>query len=272
MAAEFIRRALTTVALCWRIERRDGIALGFTSHDRDMTIDGLRYSAAPGMLPSAVALSDGFDGEALEVGGAISSAAIDAEDLAAGRWDGARVRIFMVDWQEATGDRLLVARGELGDVNMRGSAFEAELRGAAAMLERPVVEQTTPECRAMLGDGRCRVDMAGRLQVTRIAAVEDESALIVEEAAAGNAYAFGRIRWLGGANCGLAFAILSSDGPRLVLRDPPHHPAATGDLVEISEGCDKRLETCSGRFANALNFRGEPHLPGFDLLTRYPGA
>ena len=42
--------------------------------------------------------------------------------------------------------------------------------------------------------------------------------------------------------------------------------------VELGEGCDKRLATCSQRFDNAANFRGEPHLPGNDLLTRYPGA
>lgn len=272
MAAEFIKRALTSAAFCWRIERRDGIALGFTSHDRDLEIDGLLYSAAPGMLPSEVMLSDGFDAEALEVSGALSSAAIGAEDLAAGRWDGAAVRIFMVDWRDPAGERLLVARGALGAVSTRGNAFEAELRGAAAALERPVVEQTTPECRATLGDGRCAVDMAARVLVTRIAAVEDESRLVVEDAATGNAYAYGRMRWLSGRNCGLEVAILSSDGPQLVLRDLPHHSAAPGDLVEIEEGCDKRLETCSARFANALNFRGEPHLPGFDLLTRYPGA
>jgi hypothetical protein len=40
----------------------------------------------------------------------------------------------------------------------------------------------------------------------------------------------------------------------------------------LTQGCDKRLATCSGRFGNAVNFRGEPFLPGMDLLTRYPGA
>ena len=34
----------------------------------------------------------------------------------------------------------------------------------------------------------------------------------------------------------------------------------------------KLFATCRDRFANAQNFRGEPHLPGNDLLTRYPGA
>ena len=35
------------------------------------------------------------------------------------------------------------------------------------------------------------------------------------------------------------------------------------------EGCDHTLATCASRFANAVNFRGEPFLPGNDLLVRY---
>ena len=45
-----------------------------------------------------------------------------------------------------------------------------------------------------------------------------------------------------------------------------------GALVELIEGCDKSIATCAARFGNALNFRGEPYLPGVDLLTRYPGG
>ena len=81
-----------------------------------------------------------------------------------------------------------------------------------------------------------------------------------------------RLRWLGGANSGLESPVLRSEAALLILYEPPAFPPAVGDLVEISEGCDKMLATCAGRFGNALNFRGEPHLPGIDLLTRYPGA
>jgi uncharacterized phage protein (TIGR02218 family) len=115
--------------------------------------------------------------------------------------------------------------------------------------------------------------MAARTRVTRIVAVPGEGAVEVADAAPGDdPYAFGRLRWLGGANSGLESGISSSEGNVLTLRDPPPRPSTLGDLVEISEGCDKRFPTCSGRFANAENFRGEPHLPGMDLLTRYPGA
>lgn len=261
---------LTTVAFCWRLERRDGVCLGFTAHDRDLGIGGLTYRATPGMLPSAIALSDGFDADTLDVDGALSSDAITAADLAAGRWDGASVRIFLVDWQQPEGELLPLARGELGEVSVTGQGFTAELRGPTARLARPVVDQTSPECRARLGDKKCRIDMAARISVTRIAALSGEDAISVEAAAPGvSVYRYGRLRWLSGANSGLESAILESDGTLLTLREPAVFGPAVGDLVEISEGCDKTLATCRDRFANAANFRGEPHLPGVDLLTRY---
>lgn len=264
---------LTSLAFCWRVERRDGVCLGFTTHDRDLAIGHLTYRAAPGMLPSTITLSDGFDADTMDVSGALTSDAITSEDLAAGRWDGAAVTIFMVDWETPDADPVGLAHGELGDVSVQGEAFTSALRGPAALLERPVVEQTSPECRAELGDKRCRVDMAVRVKVTRVAAVVDEDVVDVAEASGqANAYGYGRVRWFSGRNSGLESAVLSSVGPRLTLREPPAFAPAIGDMVEISEGCDRSFATCRARFANARNFRGEPHLPGIDLLTRYPGA
>jgi uncharacterized phage protein (TIGR02218 family) len=179
------------------------------------------------------------------------------------------VTVFMLDWEAPDGARVMLARGELGDVNLEGEGFSAELKGPAAALDRPVVEQTSPECRAEFGDKRCRVDLAGRARVTRIAAVLNVSGVEVADGAGGNAYAYGRLRWLSGPNSGLERPVLQSDGLQLTLRDPPHYPAQIGDLVEITEGCDRAFATCVGRFGNGLNFRGEPHLPGMDLLTRY---
>jgi uncharacterized phage protein (TIGR02218 family) len=267
----FLDAPVGTIAFCWRIERGDGVCLGFTTHDRDLEIGHLTYRAAPGMMPSAISLSDGFDAARLDIAGALTSDAISARDLRAGRWDGAAVRIFMVDWTDTEGAQVALARGEIGDVSMEGDGFSAELRGATAILERAVVEQTSPECRAALGDARCRVDMAARTRITRIVTAEEDR-LTVAEAAAGNAYGYGRLRWISGANSGLLSHIALSAGTALTLREPPVFQAKAGDLVEIAEGCDRSFTTCRTRFGNGLNFRGEPHLPGMDLLTRYPGA
>lgn len=263
--------ALTTYALCWRIERRDGVAIGLTDHDRDLIVDGARYRAAPGITPSAIKRADGFEADLMDVSGALTSAALAEADLLDGRWDGARVRILAHDWAEG-GAPLPLGEGVLGAIETQDGGFTAELRGGAALLDRAVVEATSPACRARLGDARCRVPMAGRRRFARMIAA-DETLLTLDRAEpSANAYGAGLLRWFGGANAGLESAVAASDGARVTLRLPPRHVPAPGVLVELIEGCDKRFETCRDRFANALNFRGEPHLPGIDLLTRYPGA
>ena len=37
--AAHLAGAALTLATCWKIERRDGAILGFTSHDRDLVFD-----------------------------------------------------------------------------------------------------------------------------------------------------------------------------------------------------------------------------------------
>ena len=78
--------------------------------------------------------------------------------------------------------------------------------------------------------------------------------------------------WFGGANAGLETMVNRSEGNRLWLSAAPAFAVEGTPLIELVEGCDKRLETCLSRFGNVVNFRGEPFLPGIDLLTRYPGA
>ncbi|AXJ95490.1 MULTISPECIES: DUF2163 domain-containing protein [unclassified Sphingomonas] len=263
--------ALGTIALCWRIERRDGVAIGLTAHDRDLVIDGLIHRAAPGMTPSAVVRSAGLDADTMDVAGALTSGAIREADLIAGRWDGARVRVFAVDWAKGTRVAAL-GEGTIGGVELAQGGFTAELAGAAAALARPVAEETSAECRATLGDARCRVALARRRRFVRVVAAAGRVLTLDRAEPVAGAYAEGRARWFGGANAGIEQVVAGSGGDTVTLAQAPPFAVAAGALIELVEGCDKSLATCAGRFGNAANFRGEPHLPGIDLLTRYPGG
>lgn len=266
--ADWLQGELTTMAFCWRLERRDGVVLGLTSHDRALELGGLVYEAAPGMAPSAIERLDGLSPGNVELAGAVSSGALAASDLVAGLWDGAGLKLFAVDWTAPDADPLLLLRGELGGVTLRDGAFEAEFNGAAAALDRPIVPETSPSCRAALGDRACRVDMAGRRRIIAVTAVSQD-VVTVEGALLPGAYAFGRLRWIDGANAGLSCEILANGPAALTLADPPVFAVEAGARAEIVEGCDKLFATCRDRFGNGINFRGEPHLPGNDLLTRY---
>ena len=260
----------TSIALCWRIERTDGAGIGLTSHDRPVTADEILCEAAPGMMPAAITRSLGLDPSAGEIAGALSSDALDSDELALGRWDGAAVDVTAVDWSDGGEEAIRLLGGTVGVVAVDGDGFTADLRGAAARLEEPVCPATSPECRAHFGDRQCRVDLAGRILVATVVLGSDSMLTLDREVDA--RFLFGRLRYLGGANCGLATVVLSAGDKTVQLRDLPRASVEPGCRVELREGCDKRFETCVGRFDNAANFRGEPHLPGNDLLTRYPGA
>lgn len=97
MSRVWFSTELETVASWWRILRRDGVTLGFTTHDADLWFDGVMHRATPGMVPSAIRRSADLQADSAEVQGAITHEAIAAADLAAGRFDGARVMIGLVD-------------------------------------------------------------------------------------------------------------------------------------------------------------------------------
>ena len=264
------KEPVSTIAFCWRIERRDGAGLALTSHDSTVERDGIQYRSDPGVAPAAVTRSLGLEPHSSEVSGALSTAALTDEDLRHGRWDGARVRLSAVDWELEETEPVEMLAGELGDVAVAGASFTADLTGAASRLNAPVCPSTSPQCRAEFGDKKCRFDLAG---LTRRASVLSNASgqLLLDQPFDAN-FLFGRLRFLSGPNCGAATVILAVDDRTIRIRDLPRAPVEAGCMVELRQGCDKRFETCSARFGNAANFRGEPHLPGNDLLTRYPGA
>lgn len=263
---------VTSAAYGWRLERSDGVTLGFTSHDRDVIHDGLLLRASPGMQPTTIVETLGLENDGLDVNGALTSDAIRVEDLSAGRWDAAYLEIFLFDWSDADAGRRLLANGELGAVSFSGDAFEAEFLGLKQILDRAIVPQTSPSCRAMFCDAACGLNRQRFRHLAMGSGVDGTRlSLGIPPGLPANAFAYGTIRWLDGANCGLSMDVLASDANSITLPRLPD-----GDLigarVELIEGCDKQMATCATRFANAINFRGEPYLPGNDLLTRYPGA
>ncbi len=262
---------LETVATWWRILRGDGIALGFTTHDRDLWFDGVCHAAAPGMIPSAIRRTADFTPDSAEVEGSLSHAAISAADLAAGRYDGARIMIGVVDWDSL--EWAIIYTGTLGEISEEDGAFAGSLISRKADLLRDPVPRTSPGCRAEFCGPGCTLSAAAYTQLGTIAAADaDRAAVTCVGLIAPELYLGGALRWLDGPLAGLRAEIRAIDGAWLVLDRPIDQPPGAGDRVLLRQGCDKRLETCANRFDNAVNFQGEPFLPGNDRLIRYPAA
>ncbi len=263
----------TAIALCWKLTRADGVILGFTGHDRDLRRDGLLFRAKPGMTPSAVSLRDGYSADSMDVAGVLDASAISADDLDAGRWTGAQLELLACDWTAPEVEMLRLMRGTIGDVvrAMDGAdgAFRVELVSDMARLAAAGAPRCSPLCRADLGDARCGVDMdARRIQMLAVGGTGAE--IVLEEAVPRPGdYAHGRLRIVTGRLAGLDRRIARVAGSVVTVEEPIWSEGVAGAQLWIWEGCDKRFETCSTRFANAAAFDGEPHVPGTDALVRY---
>ena len=187
-----------TLCHVWIVERADGVRLGFTDHDRALSVDGVVCSAESGWTAGASETGLGFSAGSLSAEGALEG--LDEAALAEGLFDGAAVELWRVDWRTPA-DRVRLWRGRIARVVRSGGGFTAEVEGPLALLERVVGRTYARRCDATLGDARCGVDLGG-----------------------------------------------------------------------LSEGttCDKRWATCTGVFANGLNFRGFPDIPGDDFITARP--
>ncbi len=268
----------TTLARAWALARGDGLVLGFTDHDRDLEFEGVRFRARSGVTAGALAQGTGLAVDNSEAVGALSDAGLTEADIAAGRWDGAGLRVWLVNWADPAVRRLLF-RGSLGEIARAGGAFRAELRGLAEALGQPQGRVFQSACSAVLGDAACGVDLAapGYVAEAAVTGVDDGGRVLHLAGATGfddRWFEAGRAVWLSGAAAGLAGVVradrLEPGGRRLELWQRPGAVPSAGDLLRLQAGCDKRPETCRLKFANMLNFRGFPDIPGEDWLMAHP--
>lgn len=260
---------LETVATWWRIFRKDGVTVGFTSHDRDLVFDDIRHLTAPGMVASAIRFTTDFEPDSAEMTGALDHAAVTNEDLSLGRFDDARVQMGLVDWQ--TLERETLYTGRIGTVEEDAGSFTAELQSEKVRLTVDNIPRTSPTCRARFCGPGCNLPPPAFTLETSVAEVDnDGSDLFVTEEISTLDYLDGMVRIVSGPASGLVHEITSVRDDALVLSPPLPDLVRAGTRVELRQGCDHRWATCNDRFGNAVNFRGEPFLPGNDMLARYP--
>lgn len=263
----FFNRELDAAATFWRVYRSDGVALGFTSHDRDLLFGGINHRAAPGMAPAAIRMTSDLSEDSAGVEGALSHSTIRAADLSAGLFDSAAIETGIVDWE--TLDHQVLYSGTLGQIDDNGLGFSGELKSAKHVLEQDLVPRTSPTCRALFCGKGCGISAIGVTSRVVLEAVDLDLNRVRFAGLQTDNYVDGELRFLDGPQTGIPFGILGNSGDWLALDRPLDNQTEVGIPAELREGCDHTLNTCATRFNNAVNFRGEPFLPGNDLLARY---
>jgi len=263
-----------TLATCWKITRNDATVMGFTDHDADLVIEGLNYVAATGFTPTAVQTTSGFAVDNLDIDGMLDSSAITEADIMAGLYDYAEISVFMVNYTDLTQGKMILRTGWLGEVTFSRNQFVTQVRGLAQSLNQKIGEVYSPNCRALLGDAKCKVDLTSFKFTSTVTGVVNNRVF----AASGltnptDFFSDGVVKFTSGANAGLQMEVKSYlEGSDITLVLPLPYTIAIGDGFEITAGCDKNFTTCINKFANAINFHGEPDVPGMDAILQTAGT
>ena len=147
----------TTFATCLKMTLSDSTVIGYTNHDKDLIVSAVTYSASTGYTPTDIKNTDMLNVNNMDVQGLILTAGITDADIAAGKYDGAAVEMFLVNWDDISEGTIPLHRGTVGKISRDGNMFVAELRGIKQLLQQNITENYSATCRATLGDSRCKV-------------------------------------------------------------------------------------------------------------------
>lgn len=274
--ARHLASGATSLCTCWRLTRTDGAVLGFTDHDVALSFEGTVYAPAAGADGSERPAKLGAATDTADILGLISSPDLTDGDLRLGRYEGADVMTYRVNWRDPS-VRDLLRRDTIGEITREDGYFRAELRAGQSVLNRKMGRLYQSVCGTALGSAQCGIDLDSTAYTASatMMKIRDRNRLEIAglSAFAAGWFAFGTLQWQSGTRAGLADTVTAhqrENGVDIFTLARDAQGAAPGDGLVVRAGCDRRFATCRQKFANQVNFRGFPHIPGADYVLSYP--
>lgn len=261
--------SVLTLAVCWRVTRKDGAVFGFTSLDVPLDFEGVTYSPQTGISPTSTVMSaDGAVANS-ELMGVLNSDLITEQDLEAGLWSYAEISVFLVNWADLSMGAVPIQQGNLGQVKLqKGSTFAAEMRSMGQLLQLPLGDLDVRTCPQR--DCACLVEVAKPENLISGAVTSVAYGSRVFSAAArtepAHYFRYGKLTFTSGANSGLSQEVFAFSSGVFTLLDAMPHAITVGDTFKVSKGIDGTTNACKSVWGNLHKFGGTPYVLGPDIL------
>lgn len=271
--ADFVMADLYTLTLS------GGLVLRWSGAAIPITFNGAAWGLGPVLERGKISHKIGVEVSTLDV-----TVSANAGDLINGvhlipfvrgnGLDGATFRLdraFLPDWSSPVTGIVNDFSGRVTSIkNISRSEFELTVSSWTVLLNvnmGPDLFQT--QCLNTLYDANCTVSKAARAVSGAVSGTGAVSGFNTSLTAADGRYSQGQIVFTSGANTGLSRAVKSyvqAGGAVSLVLPLPYAPAA-GDGFTIYPGCDLTMATCSTKFANLANFRGQPFVPTAETIA-----
>lgn len=266
MDTRLAERAVS-LAMLMTLTRRDGQITRLTDYDRNVIFGGNTYTPSAGLQRSAISQSEGLSVDNMDVSGYYDGN-LTQDALRKGRFDGASVDVVLVEASAPdTYGAISMFYGFVGDIVTDRDKFTLPINGFTELLQQEFSEVTSPDCRANLGDARCKLGLAPHTYTGTITGITSSLTYAVSVSQSAGRFTYGTIEFTSGLNLGVITELKDSPAGSVTLFLPPPYAVAVGDAIKLIAGCDKKAATCSGTYFNIINFVGEPDLPGITPMA-----
>lgn len=247
-----------------------GTELRVALHDAPITFNSQVYDAAP-FTPSQIQSKSGVEADNAVIQHLLGTD-MSRTGLVGGKWGGATIEIMQIDYRHPEWGYSIRRVGRIGDAGLKGYESESQFRGLMDLLNQPVGERTSTSCRYQLGETKCGVNLASFTRTGSVSSITNRQKFTVNlsPAAVDDYYRNGLITWTSGPNSGLKMETVGNVGNVITLFAPMLSAVAAGHNFSIVAGDDKLLATCHTKFANAINFGGEPDMPTRESIYKIP--
>ncbi len=262
-------KEVTTLAYCWKLTYADATVFGFTSHDQDILFESVNYKSKTGFTLDQYKSELLDKSDQIEIFGIVDSTDIGDDDIRSGRLDNAALEVFIVNYESPANGRVLIKKGKIAQISRSQGSYQIAITGIADNLDRNITEIYSPLCKARFGDNRCGVNISSLTLTGGVTEIVNDK--IFKDSSRTEAKGYfdkGVIKFTSGNNSGFSSEVRRSETEKITLSIPLPSPILVGDDYQISAGCDKKFTTCISKYNNALNFRGEPHIPGINEIFK----
>ena len=156
----------TTLAMATVIERTDGTKFRLTTSSENITLDigdgdgEQTYSAQEGVSRTNIESDAELNVDNLDIVGVFDNVLLKETELRRGLFDFADFKIFVFNHQKTTDGIIKIFRGQLGEVIItKQDFFRVQVRSMVQVYNKQTGEVYSKDCRADLGDIRCRVPL-----------------------------------------------------------------------------------------------------------------
>jgi len=285
----------TCMGVALLIQRKDGQIYGMSSTGKPLVLDitpwdlapwslagetAFAFDATPGLNFSDIESSAGFEVDNAEITTLNDGGLFTEADILAGRWFGARFRLFLYRWDVETptiaNDVETLKVGTLGQPQCDRTKVTVEMRCLKQLLQQPIGIVSQPTCRVRFGsqgEAQCNKDPAPFTFSLTVTGVTSNRVFTASAATQDpDFFGYGFLRWLTGANAGLEVQVSEFEAGVFTLTAPMIFDVEIGDTFEAVAGCRGRRADCRDKFDNIHNMQAEPDRPTTDRVFSGKGG